>query len=273
MKKKKVCIVIPFHKFSLSDYELLCLKTIQSNFKDERKYLVSFSENNLKIKGIKRINFDKKYFKNFDGYNLLCSSLIFYKKFAELNFDYILICQLDVLVLKNRLDYFLKKNLSYIGALSAKKSPLDRSRKKLWARRFFCNGGFSLRKIIDFIDVLESDEIKFPVNYLTTYECLKSGFFKYFLLYFKTLMSKDRNKGEYFAKNFYLKEDTFWTYFAGLFLKNYKLPSIQEANDFCFDGEPNFFFKKNKNKLPMALHGPFDYLNFLDDRNFKLNKL
>ena len=264
----KVCIVTPFHKSNLNESEKLSLKTIQKHFKNEKKFLVTFYENKIDLPNFERINFSKIFFENIQGYNNLCTSAEFYRSF--LNFEYMLICQLDVIVLKNNLSEFISKNISYIGAPTGKKSPFDRSRKKLWGRRYFCNGGFSLRKTKDFIRVLESSKIGYPFNYLTIYECLKSGFYRYIKLYLKTLFSKNIYKGESFAKNLYIKEDSFWTYFAPLFYKKYSLPTIDQANSFCFDGNPNFFYKMNKYKLPMALHGPFDYLKFLEKLNIQI---
>ena len=264
----KVCIVTPFHKSDLSDNEKLSLKTIQKHFKYEKKFLVTFHDNKIDFPNFERINFNKNFFENIQGYNNLCTSTKFYRTF--LDFEYMLICQLDVIVLKNNLSEFMSRNISYIGAPTGKKSPFDRSRKKLWGRRYFCNGGFSLRKITDFISVLESSKVRYPFNYLTIYECLKSGFFKYINLYLKTLFSKSIYKGEFFAKNLYIKEDSFWTYFAPLFYNKYSLPTIDQANSFCFDGNPNFFYKMNNYKLPMALHGPFDYLKFLDKLNIQI---
>ena len=267
MSDKNVCIVVPFHKSTLNNYEKKSLKTIIKHFDKEKKYLVSYIENPIKINGFERINLNKNYFLNIKTYNSLCLSKKFYEQFKS--YQYILLCQLDVLVLKNNLREFIDFNLSYIGAPSGKKHPLDRKRKKLWGRRYFCNGGFSLRKVNDFLQVLNSEKINFPINYYCLYEANKSGYIKFFHLYLRTFFSKTKRKGQFFAENFYLHEDSFWTYFANLFYKDYKLPTIDQSNNFCFDGEQNFFYKKNNMKLPMALHGHFDYINFL--RKFNIN--
>jgi len=261
MSKYKICIVTPFHKNFLNDYEKLSLKSINKNFYKEKKFLITFKENKIDISGYENIFFDKKFFLNIRTYTLLCNSLEFYKRFKE--FDYILICHFDVLVLRNNLEDYMSLNLSYIGALTGKKNLFDRSRKKLWALRFFCNGGFSLRKVNDFIKVLESSNILFPFNYYTLYECSKSGYFNFIILLIKTISQNIQHKGEFFAHNLKLHEDTFWSYFATIFYKKYKLPSIREANNFSFDGDPNFFYKKNNLKLPMALHGHYNYIEFL----------
>ena len=52
--KKKFCIVTPTQKEKLSEYEKISLKTIQKIFKDEDKFLVTFSENKLELNNFKK---------------------------------------------------------------------------------------------------------------------------------------------------------------------------------------------------------------------------
>ena len=264
------CIVTPFHKNKLDKYERMSLKSINKVFKEKKKFLVTFRENKLNLKGFENKYFDKNFFKSIQTYNKLCFNLDFYKSFLE--FKYILICHLDVIVLqKENINELINLNISYIGAPSGKKNIFDRTRKKLWGIRYFCNGGFSLRKTKDFLEVLNSNLVQNPFNYYTRYECLKSGFLKYFYLLAKTLKQNNSNKAKYFTENFYLHEDSFWTYFAKIFYKDFKLPTLEQTNNFAFDGDPFFFYKKNNYKLPVALHGHFDYLNFLKKIKFDIN--
>lgn len=261
MIKSKVCIVVPLHKEELTEYEKISLQTIQKHFIHEKKFLITYSENKFDIPNFEKKIFNRDYFKSVDTYNNLCVSIDFYKNFQD--YKYILICQLDVIVIKNEILKYIDDKISYIGAPTGKKNPFFRKNKRLWARRYFCNGGFSLRNVNDFINTLESNRIRFPLNLLVVYECMKSGFFKFFILYFKTLFYKKKFKGEFFAKNFYLKEDTFWTYFSTLFNDDFRLPTLKQSTSFSFDGDPYFYYKKNKKNLPMALHGHFNYLDFL----------
>jgi len=267
--KKKYCIVTPTQKEILTKYERLSLKTIHKVFKEEDKYLVTFPENKLKLDYFENKYFEKSYFKNIDSYNKLCMSSNFYTQFS--NYEYILLCQLDVIVLSK---YFLEKiferKISYIGAPAGKKNLFDRKRKKLWGRRFYCNGGFSLRNIDDFLNVLNSEKIQNPINSVTFKGCLKNGFFKNYKLLYEASKKNNKDKVNYFIKNFDLPEDTFWTYFAKVFNKNFVLPTLSEANNFSFDGDPYFFYKKNYNRLPMGLHGYHNYLDFLDKINYKI---
>ena len=127
----------------MSDYEKISLKTIQKVFQNEDKFLVTFQENKLNLDNFKKIYFKKYYFESIDNYNKLCMSSEFYKQFSS--YEYILICQLDVIVLSKKfLNNIFDRKISYIGALAGKKNLFDRKRKKLWGRRFYCNGGLVL---------------------------------------------------------------------------------------------------------------------------------
>ncbi len=266
--KKEFCIVTPLHKKSINEYEKNCLIRINDNFKVIDKFLITFEENNLDevtsnlIKNYKRVNLSKSWFESIYTYNMLSCSIEFYDKFK--NYKYILICHLDALVLSSNIQKFIDLNYSFIGAPTAKKSPFDRSRKKLWKLKYFCNGGFSLRKVDDFLSVLNSENIRFPFNKFTIKEIFKSGFFKFLILYIKTFFHKKNKKGLYFSNNLYVHEDTFWSYFATLFHDNFKLPDKEDCLKFAFDGNPDFYYKKNNFQLPLAFHGYHNYVKFLD---------
>ena len=181
------------------------------------------------------------------------------------DYDYIFLCQLDVQILSNNLKYWCKKKYSYIGAPSVHKYPIS---KKPWKLKFFCNGGCSLRNIKDFLDVMNATNIMSPLNKYTIRSLLKPWkLYKFLDLYIKS--KNFNNKAEYFIKNFssrkyYQNEDFFWTYFAILFNKDFKLPDVKDCLRFAFDGQPEFYFKKNSYSLPFALHGNFNYEKLLN---------
>ena len=118
--KNKVCIVTPFHKNFLNEYEKLSLKSIYDTFPDVEKFLVTFEQNSLRLKYFKNVFFDKNYFKSIKTYNQLCFNLEFYQRFID--FDYILICHLDVICLHNdHLKEIIDKNISIWGTCWKKK--------------------------------------------------------------------------------------------------------------------------------------------------------
>ena len=57
------CIVTPFHKNKLDKYERMSLKSINKVFKEKKKFLVTFRENKLNLKGFENKYFDKIFLK------------------------------------------------------------------------------------------------------------------------------------------------------------------------------------------------------------------
>ena len=86
---------------------------------------------------------------SYQDYNILCKSVGFYQTFLDLGYTYQVICQLDVWVFQDNLEYFLnqfdEKGYDYIGAP--------------WLGVHFCpdgvvgNGGFCIRRLSKFAEI------------------------------------------------------------------------------------------------------------------------
>ena len=151
----KRCVIIPVYTENLNENEIKSLLRTLKIFENEEIVLITFKRllltniNNLMSNHKnKRIEyFSQWYFKNVNRYNQLMLSKGFYERFRK--YDYILICQLDVYVFSNQLDYWCNKGFDYIGA------PLFKHNSKDFGNCF--NGGFSLRKMKSFIEKYNSD--------------------------------------------------------------------------------------------------------------------
>lgn len=110
--------------------------------------------------------FPSKCFNSINDYNELVLKADFYNRFID--YEYILITQLDVLILRNNLADFLKLNYDYIGApwLNGYKyihrisgGVISKIYNKLYNKLtkrplvYVGNGGFSLRRVSTFINV------------------------------------------------------------------------------------------------------------------------
>jgi hypothetical protein len=144
---EKVAIVIPIYKSNLNSEEILsltqCLKVFIKypiQFVGPESLSTEFLEPWLKQVHI--IRFDDKYFKNPKTYNKLLTSPIFYEAF--LNFEYILIHQLDAYVFEDQLLDWCAKGYDYIGAPKLKKHHLS---NKYSCQPVLLNGGLSLRRV------------------------------------------------------------------------------------------------------------------------------
>ena len=281
IKKKNVCVVIiPIHKLLSSLDEAISL--IQ-NIRMLSKYdiyligpenIIKKFPNKIKKIQIFKKNFADYYFNSIKGYNKLLTSINFYESFN--NYEYMLIAQLDSLVLKKNINYWINKKFSYIGAPWFEGFSNPHASGKLIG----CgNGGFSLRKINDFIKVL--DKIKYvgyPSNFL-------KNFTQTYLarLYYAIFLSFNRHPF------IYKIEDIFWGMLVPFRFNFFKIPPTNIALKFSFEVNPKLLFKINKNILPTGCHAwnkydrkfwekilgnkynmlRIDAKNFLNKKNFK----
>lgn len=194
--------------------------------------------------------FPQHFFDGINGYNLLMLDKAFYKRFA--NYEYILIYQLDAWVFRDELDYWCKQGYDYIGAPWIVKNE--------HGEMLFDgvgNGGFSLRRIQHFIDVLSH---KGPVrngSKLNLKPTLKNKIYRflYSLGYQNTI--------SYLKKDDTLYEDIF----LSIFLSDTKLKAIipdpMTASLFAYEKEPSYLYSINK-KLPFGCHAwrKYEYESF-----------
>lgn len=168
---KKCIIGIPIYKDNLNDTERISLQRISQCFKNEE--IVFIAPISLKfdftdiLSDYQVLHFPNCFFSNRRSYSQLLLSTTFYESFK--NYEYLLICQLDVFVFSNRLNEFCNLNYDYIGAPMY--FPFGAS---------VGNGGFSLRKITSCIRMLKMrDQIYFNNPWQLSLEMMEDQFFSY----------------------------------------------------------------------------------------------
>lgn len=116
---KQVVIIIPIYKNVASKYELIALQQCEKILSNYPKIVIKPQDlkppnylNNLTI--LKTVSFDNQYFNDIAGYNKLMLSAEFYGAF--LDYQFMLIYQLDCFVFSDKLNYWCNKNWDYIGA-------------------------------------------------------------------------------------------------------------------------------------------------------------
>jgi len=186
--------------------------------------------------------FSDHFFKSVAGYNKLLMSEHFYAAFEA--YQYLLIVQTDALVLKNELSYWCEKGYSYVGApiFEGFTTPLQ-------PLHVFCvgNGGFSLRKVADFLGVLRQPYFfrnklmeHWPGNWLSScYRYLKD----YWCYSYKNTQI-----------NVSVNEDIFWGLLVPARCKYFRVPLAHEASRFAFDAEPEHLYLQNNRQLPFGCH-------------------
>ncbi|HIP14771.1 MAG TPA: hypothetical protein EYG74_04710 [Sulfurimonas autotrophica] len=228
--KKKTVIITPVYKENVSKEEMASIIFAQRNLKSYDKIVVSpqkLSNNDefitfLERYGYKIVFFKNKYFDGIEGYNQLMLSVDFYKQFVD--YEYMLIYQLDALILSDALEQWLNKDLDYIGA------PWLSEEKKLKVESVG-NGGLSLRRVKIFIDVLQSKDLLFNNDMFISLPA-RAGVLNLLALrslgWLNPYLIK-LNRRALFLIFFRSNEDLFWSFFAQFFIKDFVVPEVNDA--------------------------------------------
>jgi hypothetical protein len=245
---KNAIVVIPLYKTNLNDNELLSLKRSLDVLAGHDFAIVCPEGLDLDplMPLLQSVSYTVKrfapdYFKGLSGYNQLMLSQAFYRAFED--YAYILICQTDVFVFEDKLEYWCSKGYDYIGApwLASKQTFLSRllfkinnafrKRKKSNEHYFRVgNGGFSLRKTATMLHAVSRRD---------------------------ACMGNDASALAHWQPQNLHIEDLYFSLVAPT-LVDMKIPDYREAVDFCVDRRPKLALQLNHGKLPFACHRFFD---------------
>lgn len=171
---KKVCIVVPVYKQSLNMFEKISLCQLLRLLGNYpvcliQPYTIKIEYEELSGCKYSVCKFDERYFKNTASYSELMLSSFFYEIF--LDFEYILIYQLDCFVFSDRLREFCDMGYDYIGA----------PQYHAWTKNVVVgNGGFSLRKVDSSLNVTKRyKEIVKDSYYRDFFRKWEDNFFSY----------------------------------------------------------------------------------------------
>jgi hypothetical protein len=247
MDKFKVAVITPFYRDTILPHEEMALQQCEKvmsaypriAIKPQSLVLPAALE---KYTFSDTVSFEEKYFDGVQGYNSLMLSEVFYSAFLE--YDFILIYQLDAFVFKDELDYWCAQGYDYIGApwLRTKN---DTAVKDLFYHVLFKihtrfnikknglpskkqfdnkvgNGGFSLRRVNKFYELSKS---------------LRPQIEKYL----------SRNEHEF-------HEDAFWSIEVNRKKKLLNIPAYKIGLKFSIENAPYKALKINGGQLPFGCH-------------------
>lgn len=186
------------------------------------------------------------HFVHVDAYSKLLLNREFYRSFED--YSYIAIVQTDVWIFQDDFDRYKKLGYSYIGGLVFKRW----YRKKEWRVDQLLspiNGGMSLRKVDDFLNLLDSNKrLGLYFLFRRMYVLLKKG--RYSLSTWVDLLRTQRICA--YAEVAEFNEDVV-LYYASLKEPGFTIPRCLEVKYFCWDTAPWVLMNAFKN-LPMAAH-------------------
>ena len=260
MDIEDVIIVIPVHKQKLSNDEIDSLEQLLKILGHYQICFVCPQELNLYKyeeifkryqKDFIKVCFEKKYFKDYIGYNKLCLSKNFYKKFET--YKYMLIYQLDAWVFKDELLEWCKKDYDYIGAPV---NPKILTRLNLGKINAGC-GGFSLRKISSMLNLMEYGLEQKKLNNYKSFKCIYKNKKK------KKLISNIINLPlfvfiyifqYFFTFKFQNNEDLIIAYYAKKFLPTFKIANSYVAEKFALEYSTYKKYYSSDFQLPFGCH-------------------
>lgn len=266
---KDIIIVIPIYRDHLTPNELISVKSAITSLANRQIVFVGptlLDTNKISQQLNTSINFegfDANYFKSTKTYNRLLISADFYERFRE--YLYLLICQPDVLVLRDDLDYWISKNYDNVGAPIFKGYSKPTKQMKLLG----ANGGFCLRKTESCINVLNCITLQYSkIIHLWKYE--DSLKMKLIRLIRDGLIFNYKIKG---VKPI-INEDIFWSVLVPQRFSWFKTCDPKEAIYFSFDANPRYLYNISNNRLPMAVHAWWRYdMPFIEEFVFKKQEI
>lgn len=225
-------------------------------------YLVTYPELNCSLYEsmareagvrLKKKLFDKSFFKGVAGYNRLMLDSQFYQAFAD--YTHLLIYQLDAYVFSDDLDYWCSRDYDYVGA------PWFDGFGSAESGNLYTvgNGGFSLRRVAYFINLLTTRRGIFSFSNLPADRGI--------IAKLKFLAGGYNHIDSLIGRNT-INEDHFYC----IALKNSRfaprLPSPQEAALFAFEQSPAYLYQLIGNRLPMGCHAfeKYEYHTFWLDK-------
>jgi hypothetical protein len=198
--------------------------------------------------GAATATFDDRYFQTLAGYSELLVAPAFYESFAD--FDFLLIHQLDAFVFEDQLAHWCAKSYDYIGApwLSADGQWIGVG-----------NGGFSLRRVRAFLEVLASrrrlsaDELWSHVRQTTPNLLLRA------LKYHRKLLASIGlcNDLHWFLRKWMRRrepEDIFWGLHAARFHPGFRVAPPAQALQFAVEAGLEKAWPQLEGRAPFGCH-------------------
>ncbi len=259
------CVVTPVYQITLSEDELASLRSINDHLSDENHFTVvpkSLNQARLQIPiPTNFVTFPDQYFSGVDGYNRLLLSRRFYNAFKE--FNYMLIVQLDALVLSSQLQTWCRSGWDYVGAPWAANYLPDHSGAQFVS---VGNGGFSLRNIKSCLKVLRT-----KISPRARYDSLPRPQWWPMKRLRALILAANQiarvlpkiTVESFLRLHFAASEDIFWGKFASMFDENFRVAPVDEALKFAFETDPAGSYERCNHQLPFGCHAWAKY-----DRGF-----
>ncbi|WP_372776222.1 DUF5672 family protein [Mangrovibacterium sp.] len=273
---KNVCVIIPVYQ-EMKDLELYSFKRMVSVFSSRKIVIIGPPSLEDYIHGLCATieNSSSIFFENVFGrgpqyYSRLFMSNELYKHF--LDFDYVVVCQTDVFVIKDDIDYWCEQGYDMIGAPVFEGYTAPKNEMKQNA----LNTGFCIRNPKSCYKVLSMTKNRYSkISSLWKMESI--WYWKFFRVIRDGLIFNYKIE----SLRPIINEDMFWTVLVPDKFPWFKNCPPEKAKYFSYDANPRYLFQESNNTYPMAIHAwwrydkPFvmEIIESLDDCNIPKGNL
>lgn len=257
-KTKKCVVVIPIYKADMNKDEICSLIQCKKVLKDYDIKIVcpeSLNTKNYEEEGIFNIvRMPDERFEDTYSYSRMLLNKEFYEKFKE--YDYMLIYQLDAWVFEDRLQEWCDKDYDYVGSPWFERYNVTDPKSKML--KYAGNGGFSLRKISTFINVLsdaETSDAKMKTFMEIYTKAGQSSIFNIFRLpkSVKRYFSQDNLVKNAVKASELWEDNAIVNNLRAVYKMNVSLS--KDAKYFAFEAHPERLYNECGEKLPFGCHG------------------
>ena len=247
-KRVRSVVVVPWHPHAVSAEEEMSLKSIRQFC--EGAELVLVAADALQVPPFlepDRVEiFPQTWFRSFEANNRLMTSVSLYERFED--YDQMVLVHVDVLLFKPLAPLCQKLYpWSYVGAPWVGRETNGRFRLEGVG-----NGGFSIRRIPDFLDVLRGSAIPFWPRYTTKRRGLALWAYL-FACHVAGLKGETVAHTMNHRRNIW--EDVFWSKVATCLSSRFTVAPLSEALAFSYEMFPRFAHQENHYHLPCGIHG------------------
>ncbi len=255
-ESKTVAVVVPgYNRAEFTPDEEVSFRHLHTFLGHYDKFLVVPRSFSIRRHGFQLKRFDDTFFGSAIANTKLMLSRQFYESFID--YQYILIYQLDALIFSDQLLDWCTTGWDYIGA------PWIKCHDSPWVSEpRVGNGGFSLRNVHSILRVLASNKYWIdPDAYWARISARHSGFSRYLYLPQKLFKHiRTFNNVTWELRQWHLRpdgtrnEDHFWADQAVRYDPDFRVAPFDVGLRFAFEVNPRQCFEMNGRTLPFGCH-------------------
>lgn len=252
---KRVAIMVPLsNRAELTVDEQISLRHLRHFLGHYDKYAIAPPELDVDLPDFTILRFSARYFGSAQNHKRLLFSPHFYQAFSD--YEFLLTYHLDALVFSDQLLEWCDRGFDFIGPPWIKHPNAPYAGMTQIEGRVG-NGGFSLKKVGNFLNVLCSPRRAVePRAYWRQartqgkgLRTLAKGVFEYTLLH-----SPRYNNAQWEVARWRKNEELFWDRRARHYYPDFRIATVEEALPFGFEAVPEYCFEINDHKLPFGCH-------------------